>query len=73
LKRVQPLLEFQQKHGIETESYGGLSPLTQCPDGPLTPVLKNITEAVAKRRGKPVTETQILLKWLQKKQIIIVT
>jgi len=67
------LLEFQAKHGIKTESYGGLVPITSKPDGPLTPVLKEIAAEVEKRRGAPVTEAQVLLKWLISKDIIIVT
>ncbi|KIJ35762.1 hypothetical protein M422DRAFT_261943 [Sphaerobolus stellatus SS14] len=73
LKATQPLLDFQNKHGIKTESYGGLIPVSTKTDGPLAPVLKEITSEVAKRHGSPVTEAQVLLKWLEARDIIIVT
>ncbi|KAF8512271.1 NADP-dependent oxidoreductase domain-containing protein [Gautieria morchelliformis] len=72
-KVSKPLLELHKKHGIVTESYGGLAPLTTNPGGPLEPVLKTVREALEKRRGSPVTEGQVLQKWLQAKDIVIVT
>jgi len=73
LKASQPLLDFHKKHGIMTESYGGLAPITKKADGPVTPVLKGIREVVEKRRGSPVTESQVLFKWLQAKGVVIMT
>ncbi|KAF8511110.1 Aldo/keto reductase [Hysterangium stoloniferum] len=73
LKAAQPLLDFHKKHGIIAESYGGLAPITKRPDGPATPVVKTIRDAVEKRRGSPVTEAQVLFKWLEAKDIVIVT
>ncbi|KAF8511111.1 NADP-dependent oxidoreductase domain-containing protein [Hysterangium stoloniferum] len=73
LKATQPLLDFHKKHGIIAESFGGLAPLTKKPDGPATPVLKTVREAVEKRRGSPVTEAQVLFKWLEAKDMVIVT
>ena len=66
-------MEFHKKHGIVTESYGGLAPLTNKPGGPVDPTVKTIREAVEKRHGAPVTESQVLIKWLQAKGVVIVT
>lgn len=72
-KAAKPLLDFHKEHGIVTESYGGLAPLTTKPGGPVDLVIKFIREAVEKRRGAPVTEAQVIMKWLQAKDVVIVT
>ncbi|KZP01250.1 Aldo/keto reductase [Calocera viscosa TUFC12733] len=66
-KQLLPLLKFQEEHGILTESFGGLTPVTKKPDGPLSPVLKEL----AKKIGG--TEVQVLLKWQEQKGIVDVT
>ncbi|EJT96802.1 Aldo/keto reductase [Dacryopinax primogenitus] len=66
-KQLLPLLKFQSEHGILTESFGGLTPVTKKTDGPVTPVLSEL----ANKLGG--TETQVLMKWLEQKGIIAVT
>ncbi|KAF8590067.1 Aldo/keto reductase [Ramaria rubella] len=73
LKVTKPLLELHKRHGIVTESYGGLAPITTNPGGPVDPVLETVQEAVQNRRGSTVTQAQVLIKWLQAKEIVIVT
>jgi len=68
-KQLQPLLDLQKKEGIVTESFGGFTPLFRHKDGPVTGVLASI----AKRIGSGATEGQILLKWLEAKEVVAVT
>jgi len=72
-KEHREVYEFSKSEGIVTASYGGLAPLTKVPDGPLKNILPTIRERVEKTYGKPVTEGQILLKWLKQKGILVVT
>ncbi|EJT96808.1 oxidoreductase [Dacryopinax primogenitus] len=65
--QLRPVLKLQEEHGILTESYGGLTPLTKKTDGPVNAVL---VELAAKIGG---TQTQVLMKWLDQKGIIAVT
>ncbi|KAI0321652.1 Aldo/keto reductase [Amylostereum chailletii] len=70
---LKPLLEFQAKHGIVTESYGGLSPLFRSQGSSVTIVIKSIVERLSKSIDKPVTEAHILLLWLRQKGIVAIT
>ncbi|KAG5643161.1 hypothetical protein DXG03_001491 [Asterophora parasitica] len=61
------LLEYSAKHGIVTEAYGSLAPITSLPGGPVdAPV-----NAAAKRLG--ITPTQAILLWVRAKGAVIVT
>ncbi|KAI0670886.1 Aldo/keto reductase [Trametes maxima] len=61
------LLEFSAKHGIVTEAYSSLQPITRYPGGSVdAPV-----NAAAKRLN--ATPTQILLSWVRSKGVAIVT
>jgi diketogulonate reductase-like aldo/keto reductase len=61
------LLEYSAKHGIVTEAYSSLSPITKMPGGPVDiPVA-----CAAKRIG--ATPTQVILSWVRSKGIVIVT
>ncbi|KAG6914164.1 hypothetical protein DXG01_002002 [Tephrocybe rancida] len=61
------LLEYSAKHGIVTEAYGSLSPLTKFPGGPVdAPV-----NAAAKRLG--ITANQVIFAWVKAKGAVIVT
>ncbi|KAF8579885.1 Aldo/keto reductase [Ramaria rubella] len=73
LQASKPLLEFHKQHGIVTESYGGLAPITSNAGGPVVSVLMMVQEAVEKRSGSPVTQAQILIKWLEAKGVAVVT
>ncbi|KZT26510.1 Aldo/keto reductase [Neolentinus lepideus HHB14362 ss-1] len=70
---TESLYEYTTKLGIRTESYGGLTPIVRARGGPLDPVLAKITGRVTKTRGKPVSEGQVLSKWLLQKGVIVVT
>jgi len=48
-------------------SYGGLSPITRRASGPLLPVLKEIGQRLG------ATEVQVLMKWLEEKEVVAVT
>ncbi|KAF5357922.1 hypothetical protein D9756_001431 [Leucocoprinus leucothites] len=72
-KAAQPILELSEKHGIKVASYGGSTPLARVPDGPLKDVLPVIRARLEKTRGAPVTEGQVLSKWILQKGAIVIT
>ncbi|KZT27438.1 Aldo/keto reductase [Neolentinus lepideus HHB14362 ss-1] len=61
------LLEYSAKHGIITEAYGSLTPITKTPGGPVDKPVA----AAAKRLG--ASPVQVILKWVQQKGVVIVT
>ncbi|TFL03173.1 Aldo/keto reductase [Pterulicium gracile] len=76
---LQPLLDFQAKHNILTQSYGGLTPL-------IASRFEKVTDAAVKEKrealeklvdsiaGKnKMTTSQALLKWLKAQGIIAIT
>ncbi|KAJ7704717.1 NADP-dependent oxidoreductase domain-containing protein [Mycena olivaceomarginata] len=61
------LLAYSAKHGIVTEAYSSLAPITRVPGGPVdAPVA-----AAATRLG--ITPGQVLLLWVRAKGVVIVT
>lgn len=60
-------LEFSAKHGIVTEAYGSLAPLTKYPGGPVDPVLATIARRIGGSPG------QVLFKWVHAKGFVVVT
>ncbi|KZP19554.1 Aldo/keto reductase [Athelia psychrophila] len=72
-KASQGLYELSEQENIKLASYAGLSPLIRAQNGPLKGIVPGIRERLEKNYGKPVTEGQVLLKWLNQKGIIIVT
>ncbi|KAG6816537.1 hypothetical protein H0H87_005314 [Tephrocybe sp. NHM501043] len=61
------LLEYSATHGIVTEAYSSLTPITKYPGGPLdVPV-----NAAAKRLG--ITPGQVIFAWVKEKGVVIVT
>ncbi|KAG6864525.1 hypothetical protein C0991_008926, partial [Blastosporella zonata] len=61
------LLEYSAKHGIVTEAYGSLAPLTKFPGGAVdAPV-----NVAAKRLG--ITANQVIFAWVKAKGVVIVT
>ncbi|KAJ6584070.1 NADP-dependent oxidoreductase domain-containing protein [Mycena vulgaris] len=61
------LLAYSAKHGIVTEAYSSLVPITRSPGGSVdAPVA-----AAAKRLG--ITPTQVILLWVKAKGVVIVT
>lgn len=61
------LLEYHAQHGIITEAYGSLSPITTYPNGPVDAPLKK----AASRLG--ITPTQVVFAWVKAKGAVIVT
>lgn len=61
------LLEYHAKHGIVTEAYGSLAPITTFPGGPVDAPL----QAAADRLG--ITPTQVIFLWVKAKGAVIVT
>ncbi|KAJ3523348.1 hypothetical protein NM688_g8745 [Phlebia brevispora] len=61
------LLEYSKKHGIVTEAYSSLSPITRYPGGPVDKPVN----AAAKRLE--ITPTQVILSWVRSKGVVIVT
>lgn len=72
-KAARPIVEFGQKHGIVTASYGGQTPLVRAVGGPADAVISAIRERLEKTRGKPVSSGQVLSKWIIQKGAIVVT
>ncbi|EKM79196.1 hypothetical protein AGABI1DRAFT_74034 [Agaricus bisporus var. burnettii JB137-S8] len=66
-EKNKKLLEYHTKHGIVTEGYSSLVPITQRPGGPVDPVLAR----VAKRLK--ATPTQVIFSWVKAKGVVIVT
>ncbi|KAF6747855.1 2,5-diketo-D-gluconic acid reductase [Ephemerocybe angulata] len=64
---LKPLLDYQAKHGVITEAYGSLAPITTYPGGPVDEPLKK----AAARLG--VTPTQVIFLWVKAKGAVIVT
>ncbi|KAF8586934.1 Aldo/keto reductase [Ramaria rubella] len=62
-----PLLEYSAKHGIVTEAYSSLTPITKTPGGPVDKPV----EQAAKRLG--ATPAQVILSWVKSKGVVIVT
>lgn len=56
-----------------TSAYEGLSPIERAKGGPLDPVIEQIRVRLEKTRGSPVSDRQVLIKWLQQKGMLVVT
>ncbi|KAH9931679.1 Aldo/keto reductase [Epithele typhae] len=65
--QMKELVEFSAEHGIVTEAYSSLQPITKYPGGPVDKPV----EAAAKRLG--ASTTQVLLSWVKSKGVAIVT
>ncbi|CDO77149.1 hypothetical protein BN946_scf184657.g24 [Trametes cinnabarina] len=61
------LLEFSAKHGIITEAYSSLQPITKYPGGPVD---EPVNAAAKRLSASPV---QVLLSWVRSKGVTIVT
>lgn len=61
------LLEFSAKHGIVTEAYSSLTPITQYPGGPVD---EPVQRAAKRLNASP---TQIIFLWVRSKGVAIVT
>ncbi|KAI0691430.1 NADP-dependent oxidoreductase domain-containing protein [Cytidiella melzeri] len=67
LARQTPIVEFGALHGIVTEAYSALIPITRQPGGPLDTPLKDISERLN------VPTEQVLLAWAKAKGTVVVT
>ncbi|KAH7913752.1 NADP-dependent oxidoreductase domain-containing protein [Hygrophoropsis aurantiaca] len=72
-KAIQPVLSIHKEHKIVTSSYGGLSPLFRGKGGPLDTVVEKIRARLESTRGEPVSDGQVLNKWLQQQGVLVVT
>ncbi|GLB40902.1 putative aldo keto reductase [Lyophyllum shimeji] len=63
----KPIMEYGAKHGIVTEGYSPLIPITQLPGGPLDEPLKTIAKRLS------ATSDQVLLAWVKAKGAVVVT
>ncbi|KAJ2926305.1 hypothetical protein H1R20_g10785, partial [Candolleomyces eurysporus] len=65
--QLKPLLEYQASHGIVTEAYGSLAPITTYPGGPVDAPIKQAAERLG------ITPTQVIFLWVKAKGAVIVT
>jgi len=73
-KSAAPLLEFHKKHNIVTEAFGGLTPIVRAKGGAVDPILAKIRQRLVEATGDTtITDGQVLLKWLEAKDIVAVT
>jgi len=72
-KAAQPIVELCQKNGIKIAAYGGQTPVARISDGPLKDVLPNIRARLEQTHGAPVTEGQLLSKWILQKGDVVIT
>lgn len=72
-KSAKPTIAFDKEHGIVTSSFSGLSPIVRFPGGPVDAAIKQIRARLEKTRGAPVSDAQVLIKWLKQNGILVVT
>ncbi|KAG6846219.1 hypothetical protein H0H93_015360, partial [Arthromyces matolae] len=63
----KPIIEFGAQHGIITEAYSSLIPITQLPGGPLDKPLNEIAERLG------ATPDQVIFAWVKAKGAVVVT
>lgn len=76
LAHLEPVLAFQEKHGIVTESYGTLTPTLRHPTGgPIKPVLERIAGRLnaADSQGLKLDASAVLLLWARAEGVVVVT
>ncbi|KAI6115628.1 NADP-dependent oxidoreductase domain-containing protein [Pisolithus croceorrhizus] len=72
-KSVKPTIAFDKEHDIVTSSYGGLSPIVRFPGGPVDAAINQIRARLEETRGAPVSDGQVLIKWLKQNGVLVVT
>ena len=65
--RQSPIIEFGNAHGIVSEAYSVLIPLTHQPGGPVD---KPVNDIASRLQVKP---EQVLLAWAKSKGVVVVT
>ena len=73
LKDSTALLNFHAKHGIVTQSYGGLSPLFRAKGSAVDRVVEDIATKWSKDTGKSYNAGHVTLVWLKQKGIVAIT
>ncbi|KAF8307779.1 Aldo/keto reductase [Clavulina sp. PMI_390] len=66
-KKQAPLMAFQEEHGIVTEGYSPLAPLTTLPDGPVNKPIQRIAKRLQ------VAPEQVLIAWAKAKGAVVLT
>ncbi|PKS09719.1 hypothetical protein jhhlp_004340 [Lomentospora prolificans] len=61
------LLDFHKKHGITTEAYGPLTPITKNVEGPVVPIYKRLAEKYG------VSESEVGLRWVIDSGVVAIT
>lgn len=69
----KPTIALNEEHDIVTSSYGGLSPIVRFPGGPVDAAIEQIRTRLEKTRGAPVSDGQVLIKWLKQNGVLVVT
>ncbi|KAF8878946.1 conjugated polyketone reductase C1 [Infundibulicybe gibba] len=74
MAHLEPVIAFQKKHGIVTESYGPLTPILRHPTkGPIKPILERIAARLSKETGKPIDIATVLLLWTRAQGVVAVS
>jgi len=66
-------LALHKEYNIVTSSYAGLTPIVRVENGPLDPVIEKIRARLQSTRGLPVSDSQVLIKWLKQNDVLVVT
>ncbi|KAF9246140.1 NADP-dependent oxidoreductase domain-containing protein [Melanogaster broomeanus] len=66
-------LALHKEYNIVTSSYAGLTPIVRVENGPLDPVIEKIRARLQSTRGSPVSDSQVLIKWLKQNDVLVVT
>ncbi|KAI6165620.1 NADP-dependent oxidoreductase domain-containing protein [Pisolithus thermaeus] len=72
-KSMKPTIALDKEHDIVTSSYGGLSPIVRFSGGPVDAAINQIRTRLEQTRGAPVSEGQVLMKWLKQNGVLVVT
>ncbi|KIO14560.1 hypothetical protein M404DRAFT_991321 [Pisolithus tinctorius Marx 270] len=72
-KSAKPTIAFDKERGIVTSSFSGLSSIVRFPGGPVDAAIKQIRARLEKTRGAPVSDAQVLIKWLKQNGMLVVT
>ncbi|KAF9564165.1 Aldo/keto reductase, partial [Agrocybe pediades] len=67
------LLAYHAEHGIITEAYGSLAPITTYPGGPVDSALESAAQRLTQASNKKVSTTQVIFAWVKAKGMVIVT
>ncbi|KAF9242140.1 NADP-dependent oxidoreductase domain-containing protein [Melanogaster broomeanus] len=66
-------LALHKEYNIVTSSFASLTPIVRVENGPLDPVIEKIRTRLQSTRGSPVSDSQVLIKWLKQNDVLVVT